>query len=94
MRTIHECVTHQTINEDAAYDEIIKHLENAKENGMPLNEGVFGSLFGGMAGMTVGPMIMKAVASCLGIDLKGPLGNLMTSKLVLTSVGAKLGWRM
>jgi hypothetical protein len=36
---------------------------------------------------------MKAICKCLGIDEKGTLGSLLTSKLVLTAMGAQLGYR-
>lgn len=93
MKTINECIE-QPINEDKAYDELIRYLEDAKENGTPLTEGIIGGLFGGLAGITVGPMIMKAVCNTLGIDIKGPLGALMTSRLIITACCAKLGMRM
>lgn len=93
MKSINECVE-QPINEDKAYEEIIRYLEDARENGTPLTEGIIGGLFGGIAGFAAGPMIMKAVCNTLGIDLKGPLGSLMTSRLIITACCAKLGLRM
>lgn len=82
------------INESQVYDDIIKSLQESKEQSKPIEEGLFTGLFAGAAAFTVGPTIMKAVANVLGIDLKGPLGSLMTSRLILTSVGAKLGYRI
>jgi len=93
MKSINDCLE-QPINEDKAYGDLIKHLEGARENGTPLTEGILGGLFGGLAGFTVGPIIMKAVANTLGIDLKGPLGSLMTSRLIVTACATKLGLKM
>lgn len=93
MKQINEYLE-KPINESQAYDDIIKSLQEAKENGVPLTEGIIGGLFGGIAGFTAGPMIMKAVCNTLGIDLKGPLGSLMTSRLIITACCAKLGLRI
>lgn len=76
------------------YDDIIERLQEAKEKGLPIDEGLFGSIFGGIAGATAGPSVMKAVCHVLGIDERGALGNLMTSRLILTALGVKLGWKM
>jgi hypothetical protein len=46
------------------------------------------------AGATIGPSIMKAICKVLGIDEKGTLGSLMTSKVVLSALGSQLGYRM
>ena len=91
MKQINEYLE-KPINESQVYDDIIKSLQESKEQGKPIEEGLFTGLFAGTAAFTVGPTIMKAVANVLGIDLKGPLGSLMTSRLILTAVGAKLGY--
>ena len=85
MKSIEDMVT---INEslDIQYDNIIKILQEAKTNQLPIDEGLIGML----GGVTVGPALMRAVCSALGINEKGALGNLMTSRLVLTAIGAKL----
>jgi hypothetical protein len=57
-----------------------------------LNEGLFGALVGGVAGMTVLPTIMKGLCSVLGVDPKGILGTMLTSRLVLTTLCARIGW--
>lgn len=78
------------------YDYIIEANEIAKANNQPLedvlDEGLFSSLIGGAVASTVGQSIMKAICKCLGIDEKGTLGNLLTSRLVLTAMGAQLGY--
>jgi hypothetical protein len=82
----------QMLTESEIYDELIGKLQEAKENGTPVNEGILTGLLGGVVGATVGPTVMKAICNALGIDLKGPLGNLFTSRLILGAVGAKVGW--
>jgi hypothetical protein len=82
------------VKEDLSYDDIIEKLKEAKEKEMPIDEGVLGSIFGGLAGATVGPKIMRAICNALGVDEKGAFGSLLTSRLILTTIGAKLGWRM
>lgn len=82
------------INEEQqAYDDIIKALNEAKENNIPLDEGIGKAILGAAAGVTVGPAIMKAVCRVLGISESGALGNLMTSRLVLTALGGYLGYK-
>ena len=93
MKQINEYLE-KPINESQVYDDIIKSLQESKEQGKSIEEGLFTGLFAGAAAFTVGPTIMKTVANVLGIDLKGPLGSLMTSRLILTAVGAKLGYRI
>lgn len=92
MKTINECID-QPINEAQVYDDMIAGLQKAKEEGKPIDEGLFTGLFMGASAYLVGPSIMKAVCNTLGIDLKGPLGSLMTSRLILTAMAAKLGFR-
>lgn len=83
----------QPVNEAQVYDDMIAGLQKAKTEGKPLDEGLFTGLFAGASAYLVGPSIMKAVCNTLGIDLKGPLGGLMTSRLILTAMAAKLGFR-
>lgn len=78
---------------DLQYNSIIEKLQEAKENKMPIDEGLFGAIFGGLTGATAGPAVMKAVCHVLGIDERGTLGNLMTSRMVLTALGGYLGWK-
>jgi hypothetical protein len=83
-----------TINEEQqAYDNLIQILQEAKANNMPIDEGLGKAILGGLAGATVGPAIMRAVCRVLGINENGPMGNLMTSRLVLTAMGGYLGWK-
>lgn len=69
------------------YDELVEKLEK----GETIDEGVLGALIGGATGALVGPAIGKAICKVLGIDEKGNLGKLLTSRLVTTAIGATLG---
>lgn len=100
MNNYNETVKHikdvqeQQLNESAVYDDAIERLRSAKEQGVPLEEGLFSSILGGAAGMTFGPAVMKAVCEALGVDVKGTFGSLLTSRIILAAVGAKIGWRV
>lgn len=88
----------QIMDSKKLYNYIVESAEIAKEEGKDLgdviDEGIFGSLLGIAAGATVGPSIMKAVCKVLGIDEKGVLGSLLTSRVVLSAMGAELGFRI
>ena len=73
------------------YDDMIKKLQEAKESGTPIDEGLLGAVIGGIAGVTIAPSIMKAVCKILGIDTKGQFGSLITSKLVLAALCTEMG---
>lgn len=87
----------EIIKSKKVYDYIIEAYEQAQLENKPLSdtmdEGLFGALVGGAIGATVGQSIMKAICKCLGIDERGTLGNLLTSKLVLSAMGAQLGYK-
>ena len=94
MKTMTELANSTPINEDLVlYDDVIQKLQEAKENNVAIEEGIFGAIFGGIAGAAAGPAVMKAIAQVLGIDEKGSLYALMTSKLTLTALGAYMGWK-
>ena len=94
MKTMTELANSTPINEDLVlYDDVIQKLQEAKENNIATEEGIFGAIFGGIAGAAAGPAVMKAIAKVLGIDEKGSLYALMTSKLTLTALGAYMGWK-
>ena len=81
------------LTESAQYDDVITRLNEAKEQGMPIEEGIIGALVGGVAGVTLAPSLMKAVCKVLGVDTKGQFRSLLTSRLVLGAVCAELGWK-
>ena len=88
----------ELMNSKKLYNYIVESAEIAKKENLPLkdvlDEGIFGSLVGIAAGATIGPAIMKAVCKVLGIDEKGVLGNLMTSRVVLAAMGSQLGYQI
>lgn len=81
------------LTESAQYNDVITRLNEAKEQGVPIEEGIIGALVGGVAGVTLAPSLMKAVCKVLGVDTKGQFGSLLTSRLVLGAVCAELGWK-
>ena len=84
----------QNLNEALVYDDIIQKLNEAKENGTPIDEGIFGAIGGAILGAAVGPKLGAAICRALGVDPKGTFGSLLTSKLVLGSIGATMGWKL
>lgn len=57
------------------------------------NEGVLGSIFGGLAGFALGKRVGETLASVLGVE-KGVLYDLLTSRLVGAALGSSLGKRL
>ena len=82
------------ITEELTYDDVIQKLQEAKENNTPIEEGILGAIGGAILGAAWGPKLGNAICSGLGIDPKGALGSLITSRLVLGSIGAKMGWKL
>lgn len=95
MKSMEE-IANQEITEDldVQYDKIIESLQKAKKNQTPIDEGILGALIGGTTGLVFGPKVMNAICSALGIDPKGALGSLMTSRLIMTAVAGKIGARI
>ena len=56
-----------------------------------LEEGLFGAIIGGIAGLTLGNKIGKLICKVLGIEESGPLGRLLTSKVIGTAIGIEIG---
>lgn len=56
-----------------------------------LDEGILGSILGGLGGLTFGKSIGKLLADTLGIRENSPLYSVLTSRLVATAIGAALG---
>ena len=83
----------QNITENLTYDDIISKLNEAKENNLPIEEGLLGALTGGIIGMTIGPKVMKSVCRILGVDERGQFGSLLTSRMMTTALGAAMGWK-
>lgn len=66
-------------------DELAKMITEGQE----INEGFFSSLLGGLAGVTIGATVMKAVCKAIGLE-KGMIYDLLTSKLVCGIAGAAI----
>lgn len=88
----------QIMDSKKLYNYLVESAEVAKlegkEIGEVLDEGIFSSLVGMAAGATIGPSIMKAVCKVLGIDERGTLGSLLTSRVVLAAMGSQLGFQV
>lgn len=83
-----EGLTQEEINEaEKAFENILEKVKNGEE----IDEGFLSGLVGGAAGALVGPAIGRAICKALGIDEKGTLGKLLTSRLVTTAIGIALG---
>lgn len=72
---------------EKAYHTIMEALESGEE----LDEGFLSGLLGGTIGALAGPAIGRAICKVLGIEEKGTLGKLLTSRLVTTAMGIALG---
>ena len=94
MKSMEEVVNPQQVNEDLTYDTIIQKLNEAKEAGTPIDEGVLGAIGGVILGSTFGPKLGGAICKALGVDPKGTFGSLLTSKLVMGSIGGVMGWKL
>ena len=86
----------EIMNSKKVYDYICEAYDISQKENIPmeelLDEGIFSAIIGGAVSSTIGVSIMKAICKCLGIDEKGTLGNLLTSRLVLTAMGTQLGY--
>ena len=88
MKNINDYIEDPKSKEEAIeqVSSMIEHYLEDPENNT-INEGI-----GGLAGVTVGSTIMKAICKVLKIE-NGPLYDLLTSKLVCGAAGAVLGRR-
>jgi hypothetical protein len=93
MKSIEE-VVNQPITEELSYDDIIQKLNEAKENGLPIEEGILGAIGGAILGASFGPKLGAAICKALGVDQKGTFGSLLTSKLVMGAIGTAMGWKL
>lgn len=89
-----EVETPIVLNEDLNYDDIIQKLNEAKEQNIPIEEGILGAIGGVVLGTAFGPKLGGAICKALGVDPKGAFGSLLTSKLVMGSIGGVMGWKM
>jgi len=95
MKSIEEIVKDKSqINEVLSYDSIIQKLQEAKENNLPIDEGILGALGGLAFGSTLGPKLGAAICKALGCDPKGSFGSLLSSKLVMGVICGYMGWKL
>lgn len=81
-------LTSEQIQEaENAYNILVEKLQK----GEAIEEGFFSGVLGGAIGFLAGPAVGKAICSVLGIKEEGPLGKLLTSRLVTTAMGIALG---
>ena len=86
MKNIHKYILEQReLLIESKSDELAKMIIEGQE----INEGLFSTLLGGLAGVTIGATVMKAVCKALGLE-KGMIYDLLTSKLVCGIAGAAI----
>ena len=74
-------------NEDGSFD--LEKLDNEMTN-----EGMMGTIFGGLAGFALGKSVGKTIAKVLGLKEKGTMYKMLTSRLVGAALGAALGSKL
>ena len=79
----------QKIEVEIASEKILKLIN---ENKGEIDEGLLGSIIGGLGGLTFGPAIGKAICKALGIE-RGLLYNLLTSRAFTTAVASYIGYK-
>ena len=94
MKSMEELANESQLNESLVYDEIIQKLNEAKENGTPIDEGIFGAIGGAIIGSALGPKLGGAICKALGVDPRGSFGSLLTSRLVMGAICTTMGWKM
>lgn len=90
----------EEFNQDIQLNESeIKLVNDAAEiivekikNGEEVDEGLLGTIVGGLTGVTIGPAIGKAICNALGIT-SGLLYNLFNSRAFTTAVAAYIGYK-
>lgn len=82
---INEITEQKQLLIESKSDELAKMILEGQE----INEGLFSTLLGGLAGVTIGATVMKAVCKALGLE-KGMIYDLLTSKLVCGIAGAAI----
>ena len=76
----------EILEAEKVYTTLVEKLKKGEE----IDEGFLSGLAGAAGAALIGPSIMRAVCNALGIDINGPLGSLLTSRLILAAVGAKV----
>lgn len=73
-------------------NEAVDIIADKIKSGEDMDEGFFGSLAGGLTGLTIGPAIGRAICKALGIT-SGMLYNLFTSRVFTTAVATYIGYK-
>lgn len=79
-------------SEEKMINEAAEIIAEKIKNGEEVDEGLFGSVVGGLTGMTIGPAIGRAICKALGIT-SGMLYDLFTSRLFTTAVATYIGYK-
>lgn len=86
MKSIHEQIIE---DRELLIEQKSDEIAQAIKEGQEIDEGFFSAVLGGLAGVTVGASIMKAVCKALGLE-KGMIYDLLTSKMVCGIAGAAI----
>ena len=86
MKSIHEQIIEER---QLIIEQKSDELAQAIKEGTEVDEGFLSTMLGGLAGVTAGAAIMKAVCKALGLE-KGMIYDLLTSKLVCGIAGAAI----
>lgn len=81
-------MTHINEQKEALIESKSSEIASAINEGA-VDEGFLSSIIGGLAGMTAGASVMKAVCKALGIE-KGIIYDMLTSKMVCAAAGAAI----
>ena len=89
-----------TPEQDAAINQVVERILAEHANGRDLgevmeeitNEGIIGSILGGLTVFALGKTIGTTIARVLGVE-KGVLYDLLTSRLVGAALGSAIGNR-
>lgn len=84
---------HINTKKELLIEERSDQLANAIKEGQDIDEGLLGSIVGGITGLTAGATVMKAVCKALGVK-EGPLYNMLTSKIICGVAGAAIGYKL
>ena len=79
-----ESFVKQYANEDGSFD--INRFDDEITN-----EGLLGSIFGGLGGFALGKTVGKMIAKVLGIKENSIMYSMLTSRLVGAALGAAIG---
>ena len=79
-------------SQEQMINEAAETIAEKIRNGETVDEGLFGSVVGGLTGVTIGPAIGRAICKALGIT-SGLLYDLFNSRLFTTAVAAYIGYK-